>query len=91
VDNFVWESTKPFKGDNISKIRSFSKVLREEESIYTDAYHDVDAGAKRYKFNFKGILVQGFFIPDKRFFLEYVKVTTPGFILAGGLKVGSSR
>lgn len=89
VDDFVRNSTKLFSGSDLEKIRNYSQIISEEATEYTDAYHGKEAGAKRYTFRFEGVVVKGFYIPGKRFFLEYIEITTPRYRLVDGIKIGS--
>lgn len=89
IDNFISQGVEPFK--NIKKIRAFSKLLKEEQSPYSDAYNSLEVGAKRHIFHFKGIVVTGFYIPKKRFFLEKVQLTTSNYKLSNGIQVGSTN
>lgn len=91
VDQFVSESVKHFDGKEIKTIKAYSKLIKEELFPYSDAYTLLDVGAKRHKLYFEGVTVTGFNIPNKRFFLEKVEITTPTYKLSNGIKVGSTN
>lgn len=88
IDKFVYQSVEPFNKQEIKDIRAYSKLIKEEQSPYSDAYNFLEVGAKKHKFHFKGVTVTGFYIPKKRFFLEKVEITTHRFKLSGGIQVG---
>jgi len=91
LDNFVWDSTKPFYGKQLTDIRGFGRLERESSKPYTSGLVDSSRGATTHEFIFSGVQVVGFFIPGDRFFLRYVEVTTPTYFLAKGLRVGSPK
>jgi len=88
VDNFAWESAKPFDDKDIVQIRKYGNVVNEEIEHFKTPYGD---DATDHKIEFNGVYLEGFYIPkQKRFFLKYLKITTPNYPIANSLIIGSN-
>jgi hypothetical protein len=88
VDNYVLGCAQQVGGNNLDRIKKYSRLLSEDMTEYTDAYNSSEVGAKRYSLFFDGVIVKGFHIPGKIFLLQYVEITTPEFNFLDGIGVG---